>query len=304
MSQAIIITSPKYLFLNKKLNKRIPSLINPERKCFISCSNNFNFENKGGVSSKSFYSNKLQNGLIITGITLGVVSTGNFFIPNYSYAEEDANLSPYERRLREKEKRMELLKSYKEKAIEKAAGETQPEESEAASNVFSGFKSTIEEAPSVKVSPPAFSFSQPSPTQEKPVTPSIPAPPPVQFESPFKDFKELTKVQEVQKEEKTPVVEVKKSELSIPKKEETKTTYNLSKKPQTATEAKAEASQKSKKRKGPLPLFLAQLIVLISFVGLGLAFTRYEKITSKVIDQAGEKIGELYEKVEEKLIGI
>jgi hypothetical protein len=48
------------------------------------------------------------------------------------------------------------------------------------------------------------------------------------------------------------------------------------------------------KRRGPLPLFLAEVLVLGSFVGVGLASTKYSDQTSRVVALAGQKGKELY----------
>lgn len=48
-----------------------------------------------------------------------------------------------------------------------------------------------------------------------------------------------------------------------------------------------------KKRRGPLPLFLAEVLVLGGFAGVGLAVTKYASETNKALAVAGAKAKEL-----------
>lgn len=74
------------------------------------------------------------------------------------------------------------------------------------------------------------------------------------------------------------------------------------KKPEPATPAVEKKQQQtaavSKKRRGPLPLWFAEILVLGAYVGLGLAATKYSDQTGKVLTAVWVKIVELYNAVE------
>eukprot|EP01025_Chloroclados_australasicus_P050163 TRINITY_DN5738_c0_g1_i2.p1 TRINITY_DN5738_c0_g1~~TRINITY_DN5738_c0_g1_i2.p1 ORF type:complete len:296 (-),score=17.80 TRINITY_DN5738_c0_g1_i2:217-1038(-) len=215
-------------------------------------------------------------GIMNVGIAFGLVSS--LLLPGICHADDEASLSPYERRLREKERRMELLRNAREKALEKASSEspepTQQETPQSTADFFSSLQQSMETAP--------------------PTTKSQPVPPPVTSpvvpESSFKgmDFSSMMQSKPEQKEEKKQVQESKTKALL---KEDIK---QVKKQEQVKTKT-------STKRKGPLPLFLAQLLVLFMFVGVGVAFTKFEKTTMSVLSQLGQKIVQVYEIAEEKL---
>ncbi len=51
------------------------------------------------------------------------------------------------------------------------------------------------------------------------------------------------------------------------------------------------------KRKGPLPLWLAEVLLLASFGGLGFAVVKYGAVIEKAANTAGDTAAALYEKV-------
>ncbi|KXZ53225.1 hypothetical protein GPECTOR_7g1118 [Gonium pectorale] len=65
-------------------------------------------------------------------------------------------------------------------------------------------------------------------------------------------------------------------------------------------EAKTQAAGKQKRR-GPLPLFLAEVLVLGSFAGFVLAVTKYSEETNKALAMAGAKAKELYNTAEQAI---
>lgn len=66
-------------------------------------------------------------------------------------------------------------------------------------------------------------------------------------------------------------------------------------------EQPAAAALKSKKRRGPLPLFVAELLVLGTFAGLVLAVTKYSEQTGKTLEVAGAKGKELVAAAEQAI---
>eukprot|EP00879_Flechtneria_rotunda_P033838 GHRR01037656.1.p3 GENE.GHRR01037656.1~~GHRR01037656.1.p3 ORF type:complete len:139 (-),score=64.80 GHRR01037656.1:145-561(-) len=71
-------------------------------------------------------------------------------------------------------------------------------------------------------------------------------------------------------------------------------------------EAKKEATQsaaaKPGKRRGPLPLWFAEILVLFAYAGIGLAVTKYSKESDAVLKAASEKVVQLYNTAE-KAVG-
>lgn len=55
------------------------------------------------------------------------------------------------------------------------------------------------------------------------------------------------------------------------------------------------------KRSGPLPLFLAQLLVLAGIVGFGASVTKYSEQSSKLVAQLSVQAQELLAKVQAKV---
>eukprot|EP00199_Chlamydomonas_sp_CCMP681_P001709 CAMPEP_0119107250 /NCGR_PEP_ID=MMETSP1180-20130426/9597_1 /TAXON_ID=3052 ORGANISM="Chlamydomonas cf sp, Strain CCMP681" /NCGR_SAMPLE_ID=MMETSP1180 /ASSEMBLY_ACC=CAM_ASM_000741 /LENGTH=374 /DNA_ID=CAMNT_0007092711 /DNA_START=24 /DNA_END=1148 /DNA_ORIENTATION=- len=66
-------------------------------------------------------------------------------------------------------------------------------------------------------------------------------------------------------------------------------------------EKKVAVESQSTKRRGPLPLWLAQFLLLGMFVGVGAAATKYNKESTALLDTAGKKIVSLYQDAEAKI---
>ncbi len=58
------------------------------------------------------------------------------------------------------------------------------------------------------------------------------------------------------------------------------------------------AASKPGKRRGPLPLFLAQLLVLLGLGGLGVAATKYSEQTDAALAAVTKQVLQLYKQVE------
>ncbi len=71
--------------------------------------------------------------------------------------------------------------------------------------------------------------------------------------------------------------------------------------PAPKEEKKDAGKPPSKRRRGVMPLWLAEILVLSSFVGVGLAATKYSKESSAVLKAVGQKVVEAYSAAE-KLI--
>lgn len=74
------------------------------------------------------------------------------------------------------------------------------------------------------------------------------------------------------------------------------------KKPEPKKAEAPKAQPVSKKRRGPLPLWFAEILVLGAYVGLGLAATKYSEQTGKLLGGVWSKVVELYSAAE-KFIG-
>ncbi|KAG2446521.1 hypothetical protein HYH02_008508 [Chlamydomonas schloesseri] len=214
------------------------------------------------------------------------------------HAEEDVSdegLTPFQKRQRELERRREQLRAAREAAEAKAGGEAATPSTAAAdaavdaSNaarsaaVGSELKSSAAAAYEASTSPGTTRYrgfggfnSAPAPAVVEPTPAPAPAPEPAKpawWETPAP--------------KPEPVVEVKKVEA---KKAE----------PPKKVEAKKEPAGKQKRR-GPLPLFLAEVVVLGGFAGVVAAATKYSDETNKVLALAGAKVKELYGKAESAL---
>jgi hypothetical protein len=65
----------------------------------------------------------------------------------------------------------------------------------------------------------------------------------------------------------------------------------------TKKTAPVKANVNGTKRRGPLPLWLTEILLLGVYVGVGLAVTKYCKESSQVTAAVGEKIVEAYNAV-------
>ncbi|KAG2486530.1 hypothetical protein HYH03_014831 [Edaphochlamys debaryana] len=209
-----------------------------------------------------------------------------------AHAEEEVaeeELTPYQRRMREFEKRREMLRQAREAAEAKnsfspAAAEDQKADEEAAAERrnalgdVKGAASTYESNTRYR----SFGFSAPTPEPAPEVAAPAPAPEPAPARPSFFSAPR----QEAPKPE--PVVEVKKAAPAPP--------------PAPAKKAEPKKEEPaSKKRRGPLPLWLAELMVMGSFAGVFVATTKYEAETKKVLALAGTKAKELYFQAEKAL---
>jgi len=132
-----------------------------------------------------------------------------------------------------------------------------------------------------------FKFSMPAtPAPE----PAAPAPAAAPSSSSSSDsgvgdlFKDLAKYTETPAKPAAPTPEPKKE---APKKET----------PKPAAAVK-EAPKKPGKRRGPLPMWFAQILMLGVFGGVGLAATKYLNESEAVLKVVGEKVGQAYKAVE------
>lgn len=69
--------------------------------------------------------------------------------------------------------------------------------------------------------------------------------------------------------------------------------------PKPAAKPAPPAAAKSTKRRGPLPLWLAELLVLGAYVGVGLAATKYSAQSGAALKVAGAKVAEAYAALEQ-----
>jgi hypothetical protein len=228
-------------------------------------------------------------------------------------ADDEEFMTPYQKRQAEMERRRELLREARERAAARASGaeidetpaivETaKPEpakvEPPAPSSEFASqaarvkkeslkaYEDAAKNRPAVPATPepqeaptPAlpkfggFNFGKPAeapaPAPAAPVTPApapkpvvpVPVPVPAPAPAPLR------------------TVEVKKEEAK-------------------KAEQKAPQSAVSKKRRGPLPLWFAEILVLGAYVGLGLAATKYSEQSGKVLKAVWAKIVGLYTTIE------
>lgn len=57
----------------------------------------------------------------------------------------------------------------------------------------------------------------------------------------------------------------------------------------------------TKKRKGPLPLWLAEFLLIGLYAGIVLAATRYYTVSRAALGRVGSLVGSVYEQVEKLL---
>ncbi|GIL73776.1 hypothetical protein Vretimale_5357 [Volvox reticuliferus] len=183
-------------------------------------------------------------------------------------------LTPYQRRQRELERRRELLRQAREQAEGRAGGEVagpSTAEADAAVEAANAERRAAASKLSSELKNSAATYE--SSTAEStyrgfggfnaaPAPEPRPAPEPAPTPAPASAPKAA-------KQAATPVV---KEEPKVP--------------------------QQPQKRRGPLPLFLAELLVLGSFAGGALAVTKYSEQTSKALALAGAKGKELYASAE------
>lgn len=249
-------------------------------------------------------------------------------------ADDEETMSPYQKRQAELEKRRELLREAREKAAARASG---ADESEAApapapaaaarssdfaaqakrlkSEGLKAYEDAAKNRPAVPPSPEpeeesaplfgGFSFSKPAETPA-PAAPAPPAPaaPASTFSTPPDPWRSTPAPvipkpapapapvapapAPVRKYEAPAPAPVKKVEAPAPKKEEKKSDVETKKPPK-------------RRRRGVMPLWLAEMLVLGSFVGVGLGATKYSKESGEVLKVAGQKAVEAYNAAE-KLI--
>ncbi|PNW76056.1 hypothetical protein CHLRE_12g549350v5 [Chlamydomonas reinhardtii] len=214
-----------------------------------------------------------------------------------AHAEEEASdegLSPYQRRQRELERRREMLRAAREAAEAKAGGDAPAASTEAAdaavdaanaarsAAVGGELKSSAAAAYEASSSSSTTRYrgfggfnAAPAPAPAPAVVEPTPAPEPAKPAFSWNTPAPAPKPE--------PVVEAKKPE------------------PKKAEQPKKEEPAGKQKRRGPLPLFLAEVVVLGGFAGVVAAATKYSAETNKALALAGAKVKELYGMAESAL---
>ncbi|GLC34860.1 hypothetical protein PLESTM_000247700 [Pleodorina starrii] len=191
-------------------------------------------------------------------------------------AEETSEelLSPYQRRQRELERRKELLRQAREQAEGRAGGEVAAPSTEAADAAVEAAnaerRAVASQLASELKSSAAATYESSTSTSTSRYrgfggfgAASEPEPAPAPAPAPFRR----------QEPKPEPVAEVKQAAKKA------------------AEEPKKQAAPQ--KRRGPLPLFLAEVLVLGGFAGVGLAVTKYSEQTDAALALAGAKGKEL-----------
>lgn len=199
----------------------------------------------------------------------------------FADTEEDENLSPYERRQRDLEKRRQLLREAREKASNRAieAPVEEPPKVEKAvqeEDPFAAFTAAFEESGSTQKRAEAEAQKRADAEAQK-------------------------RAAEEQKRAEAEAQARRRAEAERMK-AELRQQLEAKQAPAPKAEAKSKVTQTaSNKRQGPLPLFLAQMLVLGMFGGFIAAATKYNKEASELLNLAAHKVEEYYLKLEEKL---
>ncbi|GLI61301.1 hypothetical protein VaNZ11_003655 [Volvox africanus] len=185
-------------------------------------------------------------------------------------------MTPYQRRQRELEKRRELLRQAREQAEGRAGGEVaapSTAEADAAVEAANAERRAAASQLASELKNSATAYESSTATSRyrgfggfnaAPAPEPAPAPAPTPAPAPKRE------------------VEVKQAATVVVKEV-------------------PKVQPRPQKRRGPLPLFLAELLVLGSFAGAVLAVTKYSEQTSKAFALAGAKGKELYAAAEDAL---
>ncbi|WIA35187.1 hypothetical protein OEZ86_003651 [Tetradesmus obliquus] len=252
---------------------------------------------------------RLAPSLLAAAVTLSGATAMDAAYAPPAFADDEEVMSPYQKRQAELERRRELLREAREKAAARASGEAAPAAAPAAAaapapapasdfasraaglkkEASSAYESAAKNRPAAPAPTPAeseepstplfggFSFSKPAEPAPAPAAPAPAASSSSGFSTPPDPWKST--------------IEVKKDEPAQPKPA-----------PAAAKPASDLTPNGKHRTHGIMPLWLGEILVLGSYIGLGLAVTKYASQSEAVLKAAGQKVKEAYEAAE-KLVG-
>ncbi|WIA35186.1 hypothetical protein OEZ86_003651 [Tetradesmus obliquus] len=272
---------------------------------------------------------RLAPSLLAAAVTLSGATAMDAAYAPPAFADDEEVMSPYQKRQAELERRRELLREAREKAAARASGEAAPAAAPAAAaapapapasdfasraaglkkEASSAYESAAKNRPAAPAPTPAeseepstplfggFSFSKPAEPAPAPAAPAPAASSSSGFSTPPDPWKS-TRAPVAPVPVPVPVpapapakIEVKKDEPAQPKPA-----------PAAAKPASDLTPNGKHRTHGIMPLWLGEILVLGSYIGLGLAVTKYASQSEAVLKAAGQKVKEAYEAAE-KLVG-